>query len=759
MIRACLTLLAGNYALQLSSFAIDSDLLDAGLVAFFVAVVLGKMRALALASLAAALFYIEVIDIVESRVSEQYVGDSIVASVRVVDFPKMTGPTVSFDAVILDSHRLPRRIRISWYEPHVPIRAADLWQLELRLRRPRGSSNPGLFDFEAWLLRQRVAATAYVVTGTRNQLLRSDTLSLLHRKRQRVVDRLTGVVDEPDRVAVLAAISVGARHLVTADQWQRYARTGTSHLMAISGLHVGLAASGGYFLAAFLAGILRLNVNQHFLATLSAVAVGFAYVVISGLAVPAQRAGLMMAIAGAILLRRRQLRPFIAIATSAVAIVLISPLATMAPGFKLSFGAVLVLLWLAQRYHDQQGGEIVPRLLRIVSDLGAMQLMLLFGLLPLTVLIFGRVALAAPIVNLLAVPLFSVVTVPCVLFGSILDGWAQPLGDKLLLIAAASLGPVEWLIATVAQLDWTSMSVPAISGLAWVVVGLPLLWVVLPPGCPGRSLALPALLALGLYLPARPDVGCAQIDVLDVGQGLSIVVTSHSHVVVFDTGPAYRAGSDAAESVVLPFLQQRGIDHVDRLVVSHADLDHAGGVETLLAGVAVDSVRGGEPLGTAGAELCVAGDRWESDGIRYSFTYPPAGSNLEGNDASCVLLIEIGDQSVLLTGDIEKSAEADLVRSGALSAVDVVVVPHHGSRTSSSKPFVEALSPTVAIVSAGYGNRWGFPKDEVVGRWRAVGAVVLTTADSGAISMRLCGQGGQLSPTRQRVSQRRIWHE
>jgi competence protein ComEC len=759
MIRACLTLLAGIYALQLSSFTIDSDLFKVGLVAFFLAAVIGRVRALLVVVLGAVLFYTDVTAVVESRVSDRYVGDGVVARVRVVDFPKQTGPTVSFKAEVLGSFHLPRRVRISWYEPHVPIRLGDIWQLELRLRRPRGASNPGLFDFEAWLLRERIAATAYVVPGRRNQLLQSHVMSPLDKTRQRVVNRLASVVDEPERVAVLAAISVGARHLISAGQWEQFAQSGTSHLMAISGLHIGLAASGGYFLAAFVAGMLRMNLNQHFLATLFAVGVGAAYVIISGLAVPAQRAGLMIAIASTVVLRRRQVRPFSVIAAAAVAIVLASPLASMAPGFKLSFAAVLVLLWLARRRDSRQGDQVIRRLSRIVSGLGAMQLMLLFGLLPLTVLIFGRVAIAAPVVNLLAVPIFSLVTVPCLLIGLILDGWAQPFGDKVLLIAAASLGPVDALINIVARFSWTSLSIPAISGLAWVIIGLPLVWVVLPPGWPGRFVVFPALLALGLYLPGRPGAGCADIDVLDVGQGLSIVVTTHSEVLVYDTGPAYRGGGDAAESVVLPFLRQRGINYVDRLVVSHADLDHAGGVETLLAGIDVGGVRGGESLHTPGERPCAAGDRWESDAIRYTFVHPPRHSDYDGNEASCVLLIEVGDQRVLITGDIENAAESDLVRAGSLPAVDVVIVPHHGSRTSSSAPFVAAVRPAAAIVSAGHGNRWGFPKDDVVGRWRAVGADVQTTAESGAISTRLCGRGGPVSLTRHRDSQRRIWHE
>lgn len=759
MIRACLYLLAGNYALQLSSFAINSDLIAAAFVAFFIAVVLGKTRALLIMALGMTMFYVDATEVIESRISSRYVGDSVVTRVRIVDFPKPSGPSFSLVADVLETTRLPGRIHISWYEPNVAIELGDVWQLELRLRRPRGTSNPGLYDYEAWLFRERVAATAYVVQGHRNQLVRSNDLTLLDRTRQRVVDRLITVVAEADRAAVLAAISVGARHLISADQWDRYARTGTSHLMAISGLHIGLAAAGGYFLTAFMAGVLRFRFNQHFLATVFAVGVAAAYAVISGLAVPAQRAGLMIAVIGAVVLKRRQVRPIAVLATACALIVLASPLASMAPGFKLSFAAVLVLLWLARRHQNRQGGTFFRRLLLSVSQLGAMQLMLLFGLLPLTVLIFGRVVSVAPIVNLLAVPVFSLVTVPSLLIGLVLDGWAQPLGDKALLVAAASLGLIEMLIAATSQFSWASIPIPAISGAAWIAIGLPLLWVVCPPGWPCRSLVFPALLALALYLPARPDNACADIDVLDVGQGLSIVVTTRSEVVIFDTGPAYRGGSNATESLLLPFLEKRGIDSVDTLIVSHADLDHAGGVESLLAGVDVRDLRTGESLPTAQGRKCVAGDYWQSDGIHFSFLHPQPDSGFQGNDVSCVLLIEAGEHRALFSGDIERPAESDLVRTGSLPVVDVVVVPHHGSRTSSSPAFVAALKPAVAIVSASHGNRWGFPKDDVVGRWQAVGAEVLGTAESGAISMRLCGQGGLVSLSRQRDSQRRIWHE
>jgi len=761
MLQACLFLLAGVYALQLSSFTPDSGPIAVALLVIAGGLLFGMFRAVLIFAAGVLLFQLAAIGVVSSRIAADFVGDSIVTQARIINFPQRKGATVSLFAEVPDSPWVPRRIRISWYEPGVEVRLGDLWQLELRLRRPRGNSNPGVFDYESWLFRERIAAIGYVVDGPRNRLLHSGELGAIERLRQRVVDRVGTIIPDVEQAAVIMAISVGARHLITPEQWQRYARTGTSHLMAISGLHVSLAAAGGYFLVTLIAGLLRSRSNQHFVATAAALVVALAYALISGLAVPAQRASLMIGIGVIAILWRRQMQPFAIIAAACVVITVMTPLATMAPGFKLSFAAVLVLAWLAQRLPGRIAARGLLRPLFAFQQLGAAQLVLLFGLLPLTVLIFARISIAAPAINLIAVPVFSLVTVPFTLAGLLLDGFLQPLGDGALVVAAASLGFIESLIAMAAPIPAASVTLPSVSGMAWLYLLVPAAWVVCPPGWPCRGVAWVAAIALSLHLPARPPSACADIEVLDVGQGLAIVVETRRHVVVFDTGPAFRGGGDAAKSVVLPYLTARGLNRVDKLVVSHADLDHAGGVESLLAAVNVPDIRVGEQL--AGeqqlSEECVAGHSWRYDGIRFEFLHPQAGSARDGNDSSCVLLVTAGEFRALLTGDIEQPVEEELVRSGKLQAVDVVVVPHHGSQTSSSMPFVSALRPAVAIVSAGFGNRWGFPKQEVVGHWQAAGAEVITTATAGAVRLRLCEEGGIMALSRQRVRQRRIWND
>jgi competence protein ComEC len=396
-----------------------------------------------------------------------------------------------------------------------------------------------------------------------------------------------------------------------------------------------------------------------------------------------------------------------------------------------------------------------------LGQLARLQVALLFGLLPLTVLLFGRIAIAAPPVNLIAVPVFSFLTVPSTLGAMLLDGPLQFAGNKLLLVALHSLRGIEFLIALVAGIPAADVVLPAVAGTAWLYLFLAVAWVVLPPAWPGRWIALLGVIALFLHEPSRPPEDCADVDVLDAGQGLAVFVQTRSSDVLYDTGPGFRNGGSAAETQVLPFLASRGVKRLDVLVISHGDLDHSGGTEAVVADLEPRRTYTSEPLDNSRllTEACRAGQLWQSDGTEFHFLHPPAGTFPEGNDASCVLMIATGEHRLLLTGDIERLAESWLVQHGDLPTVDVVVVPHHGSRTSSSLPFVRALSPKLAIVSASFGNRWGFPKPDVVERWSAAGARVLDTASAGAVSMRLCAGAGMTRLKRHRTDARRPWHE
>ncbi len=763
MIKASLLILAGGFAAQHSRVSPGSDLCYLLLVASIVMLAHARLRGVGSAALGFALFMLAGQDVIERRLDARFAGDSMLTRVRVVDFPVAAGASLMFVVEPIDDRRLPPRSRVRWFEPpeQAPV-IGDVWQLELRLKRPRGYSNPGVFDREALLFRQRVHATGYVVNGKRNRRLGGGELSGIDGFRREFVERARRAAASEPVAAVLAAIGVGARHGISDEQWRRYARTGTSHLMAISGLHVGLAAACFSILGFAVLGVVRLPTNNYRLGLLTGLAAAACYVGVSGWGVPARRAALMLAIGVAAVLRRRQVSAAPVLAIAAAAVFIIDPLAAMTPGFHLSFAAVALLAWFARRL----GAVRLPAAWwRRLSDgaiaLFRVQVFLFVGLAPLTMLLFQRLAPLSIPVNLFGVPLFGFVTVPATLFGLLLGGTSEAMAQHALGIAALSIDWLERLVALADRLRFADMPVARARGLALLALSMPAIWVALPRRWPCRHLAIIGFPALLLQAPHAPPQGCVDAHVLDVGQGLAVVVQTPTSTGLYDTGIAFRGGGTIAEHVVLPFLRARAIRELDWIVVSHADIDHSGGIGTALDYSPRSPVLLGErlPVEVPQARLCRSGQNWQADDVRFSVLHPPPGGVETGNNASCVILVEAGAHALLLTGDIEARAERALLRGGSLRSVDAVVVPHHGSLTSSSGPFAARLAPAVAVVPAGFRNRWGFPRQAVADRWRRSGADVLVTGRTGAVSLRLCGQGGIRDVRKDRDERRRFWRE
>jgi competence protein ComEC len=719
MIKSCLSLLAGAYALHFTSFVSNYVLLPAAVFGAAVAFLAGGRWAAAWFTAGFALFALHALHVVGLRLPPQFEGDSILTVLQVIDFPRHRGGMISFVARPVDDARIPPRVRLNWFEAGEPLQVGDVWQLEIRLRRPRGTSNPGVFDYEAWLFRERVGATGYVVNGQRN------------------------------------------KRGITAEQWLRYSKSGTSHLMAISGLHVGLAATAAWFLVVAGCALLRLGSNHLKIAWVASLLMAAGYACLSGFAVPARRATLMLSLLVLALLLSREPRPFVILAAACFLIVALDPLVTLAPGFQLSFAAVLLLLWFARRQALTSNRSRVARLVHGTVQLAAVQVFLLFGLLPLTVTNFGRVSFVAPLVNFVAVPLFSVSTVPLALAGVLLDGPLTVAGDIALRTSGASIELLQWIIDRALAIPNSAVSTTLIDGFGGLYLATFLAWVALPRAWPGRHAALLAMLALVADRVEGPPDACVDVRMLDVGQGLAVVLRTRQRTMLYDTGAAYRGGSDMATRAVLPYLSAQGTRKIDRLVVSHSDIDHSGGTAAVLAGIEVERVLAGEPdTMTAGRITgCRRGQAWRWDGVAFRVLHPSRNAGHSGNDASCVILVEAGDARLLLTGDIESGVERALVASGVLGGVDAAIVPHHGSNTSSSMAFVRAVSADVVLVSAGYRNRWGLPRPAVVKRWLDSGAIVLETARDGAIGFRLCDRAGLLRLSRHRLQSRRLWHE
>ncbi len=755
VVKPCVLILAGGMAAQHSTLLLSSDHSSLLLVASLCLALLRRWRSPACFFGAYALFMLAAGDIIAQRLDPEFAGDSMLARVRIAAAPAVRGDALLLYLEPAGDPRIPPRVRVSWFDPPWVPTLGEVWELELRLQPPRGNFNPGVFDYETWLFREKVHATGYVVGGKRNRLLWSGTATWLDRYREDFAWRAEAAAETDAAAAVLVAIGVGLRHKVSREQWDRFAVSGTSHLMAISGLHVGLAALAAFVVAYASTGWLAGQRNSYVLAVLVGALCALAYALTSGFGVPARRAVIMLTVVAVAITRRRTVDPLAAIALAALVVFLSDPVATMTPGFHLSFAAVLVLLWLARR---REAGVPAARWLRAPRQLLVMQIFLLFGLLPLTSLIFQRFAVAATPVNLVAVPVFSFIIVPLTLAALTVLRWSEALAGVFLKAAARCIDALDGFIDCIVALPLANTMLAEIRGVAWLFVLLPLAWVVLPRGWPGRHVAVLGVIAIVTWRPPAPPVACFDSWVLDVGQGLAVVVQTHEHTMLFDTGMAWRSGGNVATQSILPFLRSRRLERIDWLVVSHDDLDHSGGLDAIRETLNIGTVLSGESLRGRADRRCVAGDAWSSGQVDFAVLHPRAGAAGAGNAASCVLRVSAGEYGLLLTGDIEAEGERILIESGAHLASDIVVVPHHGSMTSSSVPFTDSVRPDFAVVSAGHGNRWSFPKPQVVERWQAHGALVLNTATTGAVHFRVCARDGVTAPGLERRLRHRFWH-
>ena len=612
------------------------------------------------------------------------------------------------------------RLRLGWYRDAPQLTAGDCWQLRLRLREPRGSTNPGGMDYEGWLFRQRIIATGTVRAGES-----CGTKSGIDTLRQRWAATIRESLGPGRPAATISALALGLRDDLTDADWDILRRTGTSHLFAISGLHLGLIAALGFALGrgVWRAGGYRAGGRAATWGAMTAGLLSLGYAAMAGFGIPVQRA-LVMSLLGVFAVSSGRWRaPLPILSLAAVVVLALDPLAISAPGFWLSFTAAAgILLWL-----NWQPSRPWPlRLLEI-------QLMLGLLLMPLTVGFFGGASLLALPVNLLLVPIFSLL-LPLVLLASL---WhVLPGGSALLQATGAVLDGLWQLLAGVAQwsLAYLQPAVPPAGLLLLALAGLLLLLLPRAVGArlPGMICLLPAL----LYIPPRPAPGELWLHVWDVGQGQSVLLETANYRMLYDAGPAWPGGFDAGAGVVVPYLQVRGVNRIDRLLLSHGDRDHAGGVPAVRAALPVASL-----LGTADSPRCESGHAWVWDGVQFTVLHPPprAGPRRrDRNNDSCVLRIDGPQGSALLAGDIEASAEqALLARQGAAALkAEVLVAPHHGSRTSSTEALVDAVAPAWVLFGAGWRHHFGHPHPTVEMRWRDTGSSVGITGDAGALEIR-----------------------
>lgn len=648
-------------------------------------------------------------------------------------------------------------IRLSWYDAP-ELRAGQGWELRVRLKRRQGFHNPYGFDYAGWLFQNGVNATGYVRQSRQARHWQGAGIGPGLRLRAAVERRLTTAFSDLPQAGMLRALTLGERGGIDANQWSVLRATGTGHLVAISGLHIGLVAGLGFTCGRWLwsrchACTLRFAAPRA--AAIAAIVAATGYAVLAGFGVPTRRAWIMALVVLLGVLLQRAARPAQGLSLALLLVVLDDPFAVVSPGFWLSFAAVAIIFALLAG----PGGRSVGRTGR-VRQLVRLQLALSVGLLPLTLLFFGQLGWVAVPANLFAVPWTSLVLVP-LLFAGLLCLYPLPaLAQLLFLLAGWAAELMQRVLDGFAALPGAALGMP--QAPAWTMLaamaGVALL--LLPRGTPQRGLGCVLLVPLAAWSPSRPPVGEAWFTLLDVGQGLAAVVRTHRHTLVYDTGPRFSPDFDTGNAVVAPYLQAHGLRRVDTLVISHGDNDHRGGAASLDRRVPSYRVLTSVPerIDWRYAARCSEGQSWQWDEVHFRILHPPADSAGRGNDASCVLQVEAAAGGrVLLTGDIEADAERMLVERHAEDLRShILVAPHHGSRSSSTPAFVQAVAPERVLVPAGYRNRFGFPHPTVTARYRALGAQILTTADSGAIHIRLGAQGSDAAL--ERLRSRRYWH-
>jgi competence protein ComEC len=641
------------------------------------------------------------------------------------------------------------RLRLNWYEPRAAVAPGQRVEAVVRLRAPHGFANPAGFDYERWLMQEGFSATGYVRSGRMLGRAQRDFRAAVLSLRARLASQLRENVTSERARALVAALGLGDRSAFSQAQWETFRRTGTSHLVAISGLHIALLA-GAIFAA--LSMLLRRCGGrwtdwQLELACLGALIAAAAYALLAGFALPTRRALVMLGAAFVAMIARRQGIGMSALAVAALVVLAFDPLATLSPSFWLSFGAVTILLAsaVARRasYVPESRGR---RIVRATAAIARMQVALTLALIPLGAVFFGSVSLVAAPVNLFAIPVFSFVVIPLVLATmAVLVIW--PGADWVLHAADHVCGWADTILQSLARLSWAELQVAAPPPLALCValggVMLALSW----HRSRGRHVVWLAVLLAMVPIERQLPAGTVEASVLDVGHGLAVVIETRSHRLLFDAGARFASGFDVGADIVAPALAQRRDKRLDLLVISHADNDHSGGADAVLKSFPQASVLRGVDVQIEGSQICAAGERWSWDGVDFEILYPETGYDVGGNDASCVLLVTAGRHRMLLTGDIERRGESALAGLHGLTA-DVVVVPHHGSATSSSDIFVERISARAAIVSAGYRNRWGFPVPAVRERWERAGADVYVTGERGAVLVRIDGASIEIATER-----------
>lgn len=677
--------------------------------------------------------------------------------------------TFDVERVVTPNAKIPQHISLAQYVDGfsenanvadlLKFQAGERWRLKVKLKRPHATMNPHGFDFEAWALERNVRAVGAIRKTPLNQRLSNFVWRpayMVEAVREKIQHRMSRVLEAKPYSGVLQALVIGDESGISQDDWQVFLRTGINHLMSISGLHITMLSGMAFALVMALwrrSSRLTLKLPARKAAVVAGVIVALSYALVAGFSVPTQRTVYMLLVFAVALWSNKLIDIGRVLAYALFVVALLDPWAVLAPGFYLSFGAVGIIAYALGGRLGQSNWLIAAIRTQWVVTL---------GLVPLLLLMFQQISLISPIANAFAIPVVSLLVVPLSLLGAIF-----PIDSALLLahcLMQYLMLALQWLAALPVS-TWQQHEPPI---WTFVLAMFGLLWMLLPKGFPLKFLGAIFFLPISFVMPQAPDVGAMQVTVLDVGQGLAVFVRTHHHTLLYDTGPQYNTQTDAGGRILVPYLRAEGVKRLDGLIVSHNDNDHSGGMLSVLSQVQVNWLASSLPKLPAEFEnikhlSCFAGQHWQWDGVVFEMLSPDIASyaddNVKDNNRSCVLKVASAHGSILLAGDMERPVEMALAENSAAALrSDVLIAPHHGSRTSSSETLLDAVSPQMAIFTVGYCNRFGHPKADIVERYWRRGIKTYRSDEDGAVVLNFNAESNVSAQSWRKVH-RRYWHE
>lgn len=673
--------------------------------------------------------------ILQHQLSQNLENKTVLIQGKIISIPEMQNNELRFDFMVNNLtwnnqiYPSPNKIRLYWHGKIPQLQIGDTWQLNAKLKRPHGAFNPGGFDEETFLFSQRIRAVGTVIDSQNNYRLSKNNFLFINHFRELLAQKIVNTLNGNPMTGFITALIIGIRTNITEQQWQVLRNTGTNHLMAIAGLHIGFVAAIIYWLInqlwrAHTKLLLILPAPQ--VAATVALFAATSYAALAGFSLPTQRALIMLSIFLLSQFSKRFLPAWQALLLALIIILIFDPLAPLSASFWLSFVAVAIISY-----------ATYGRLQSILKwrKLLYLQWILTLGLLPLTLIFFQQISLLGIVANIIAIPWIGFLVMPLCI-SSIVFFMLEPRFSAVLIkFSAITMQGLWWILEKLADINFLQWHTALNNNLLLICISIAIILLLAPRGIPARWLSIIWFSPLFLWHPTAPQFAQIKINILDVGQGLAAVIQTSKHVLLYDTGAKF-GDFNYADTVIIPFLRLQGIKKIDVLVISHSDNDHSGGAQALLKTFPVKQIITSVPamFPFSFTKPCVRGQQWQWDGINFNFLFPPVDQTYLDNDSSCVLRISLGKNNILFPGDIEKTSEDYLLQQEInLLPANVLIAPHHGSKTSSTLAFVQAVYPSMVIFPVGYLNHYHFPNAEIITRYQDLGAQCYRTDLAGAI--------------------------